>query len=124
MTLEDINSCLWTSFSIQLTPNDNSPVLVLICENEAKSDMLWRILKHNAFDLEVLLDNGERSMHFDFIDTEVAISYNIDVSIEEYPRLRHFLDGSLKHLSTGIWGNNAEVFYRNDLITIRNNRLN
>ncbi|MGC4102296.1 hypothetical protein [Ferruginibacter sp.] len=101
---QDLNEAMCNDISIQTTPTGQG-LLILMCKDKATSSKLMDIFRHNAFNLQISINetSGNYILQFDFIDTDLAFRFDTGKDEKSYPPLAKLKDNNIKFISTGIW---------------------
>src|SRR5688572_10395733 len=85
---KDLEEAMCYDFSIQTLPNGKD-FLILVCKDKESSSRMMNILRKNAFDLGISINEktGNYSLEFQFIDSEVAFRFDTGRNEASYPPL-------------------------------------
>lgn len=106
---KDLTDAMCCDFSIQTTPQGKD-FLILICRDKDRSSKLMDILRNNAFDVGIFIDEktGNYSFEFQFIDSEVGFRFETGKNESTYPPLERLKNNRIKFITTGIWNGQSE----------------
>src|SRR5688572_10847225 len=109
LTENDFKDAQCYDFSIQ-TLHNGKDFLILVCEDKESSSRLMNIIRNNAFDVGVFIDEktGNYSLDFHFIDSEVAFRFDTGENESSYPPLEKLKNNRIKFITTGIWNGRSE----------------
>jgi len=101
---KDLTDALCNDFSIQTSPHGKD-FLILICEDKIRSSNLMNILRTNAFDLKIFIDEkmGNYSFEFHFLDSDLVFRFDTGKNEGHYPPLKKLKSDNIKYITTGIW---------------------
>jgi hypothetical protein len=93
----------WDDFSIQ-PHNNNSYLLVLICEEEKGRFALYDILSthHYSFVFTIEADKTYE-FHLNFLNLDYSKSFKTGLTEAKFPSLQFLRQGSVKYITTGFF---------------------
>lgn len=109
LTEKDLTDAMCYDFSIQTTPQGKD-FLILVCKDKDASSKLMDILRNNAFDVGIIINEktGNYSLEFQFIDSQVGFRFDSGKSESSYPPLEKLKNNRIKFITTGIWNGRSE----------------
>lgn len=104
ITEKELTDTLCYDLSIQTLPN-RKDFLILICKDKKGSSKLLDLLRNNAFDLKIFIDEktGNYSLDFHFIDSEIAFRIDTGKNETTYPPLQKLKNNQIRFITTGLW---------------------
>lgn len=104
VTIEDLNAVQCNDLSIQTLPTGQD-FLILICKKKEGSNKLLEMLRQNAFDIKIYVDETTQQyyLQFEFIDTHIAMKLETGRTETDYPPLKKLKDNQIKFITTGVW---------------------
>jgi hypothetical protein len=104
LTEKELADAQCTDFSIQTMPNGLDG-LILMCKGKEISAKLMEILRNNAFNLGVSIDEktDNYSLEFHFIDSDLALRFDTGRNEGDYPPLAKLKNRQIRFITTGMW---------------------
>lgn len=79
--------------------------MILICKDKETSARLIEILKNNAFDLQISMNEKNKNYTFEFyfLDSQIALRFETGKNEATYPPLKKLNSNQIKFITTGVW---------------------
>jgi len=110
VTIQDLKKAQCYDLSIPTLPSGQD-FLILVCKEKDGSNMLLEILRQNAFDIKIYVNETTQQyyLRIEFIDTDIALKLETGRTEIDYPPLKKLKDNKIKFITTGVWTGQSSV---------------